>query len=56
MQGVFVTTRKGQTLANPSVGTLRGLVTEPAEEERTSASIQAWDWNRAQVTAATKNW
>lgn len=55
MQGVFVTMRKGQTPATPSVGTLRGLFAEPAEEERTSASIQARDWNRVQVTAATKS-
>jgi len=55
MQGVFVTMRKGQTLTTHLVETLRGLFPDPTEEERTSAYIQAQNWNRAQVTAAAKS-
>lgn len=55
MQGIFVTMRKGQTLTTHSVAMLRGLFPEPAEEERTSAYIQAQDWNCIRVTAAAKS-
>lgn len=47
--------RKGQTLTTHSVEMLRGLFPEPAEEERTSAYIQAQDGNRVWVTAAAKS-
>lgn len=51
-QGVFVTMHKGQTLTTHSVEALRGLIPEPAIEERTSAYIQVQHWSCIWVTAA----